>query len=154
MADGKTYGIGFPFNLPTKGTYLKLTETADEEIRTDLVHLILTRKGSRYFLPDFGTRIYEFIFEPMDNPNFNNIESDIREACEKYMPNLKITNISIKAASDIEEVNVPTQAGNVVDRSVNIPKSEYNDAYTAVIRIDYTITDDVFNSRDFIIINI
>ena len=40
-----------------------------KKIRADLLHLILTRKGSRYYLPDFGTRIYEFIFEPMDGPN-------------------------------------------------------------------------------------
>lgn len=154
MANGKTYGIAFPFNLSTRGTYLKLTETPDEEIRTDLIHLLLTRKGSRYFLPDFGTRLYEFIFEPMDNPTFTDIEGDIRESCEKFLPQLKITNVSIKDASNIEETEVPTQEGNIVDKTYTIPKSSYNDAYTATIRIDYTITDDVFNSRDFVIINI
>lgn len=154
MANGITYGIGFPFNLSLKGNYLKLTETPNEEIRTNLVHLLLTRKGSRYFLPDFGTRLYEYIFEPMDSPTFTNIEGDIREACEKYLPNLKINNISIKAASDIEETEVPTTEGNVIDRTYNIPSSSINDAYTAVIRIDYLVTDDVFNSRDFVIINI
>ena len=51
MADGKTYGIAFPFNSSTEGKYLKLTQTSNDEIRTDLVHLLLTRKGSRYFLP-------------------------------------------------------------------------------------------------------
>ena len=63
MAQGKTYGINFPFQDSRMGKYLSLSETADEEIRTDLVHLLLTRKGTRYFLPDFGTRLYEFIFE-------------------------------------------------------------------------------------------
>ncbi len=62
MSQGKTYGINFPFLDSRTGKYLSLSETADEEIRTDLIHLLLTRKGSRYFLPDFGTRLYEFIF--------------------------------------------------------------------------------------------
>jgi len=153
MTNGKRYGIAFPFNISTDGKYLKLTETANDEIRTDLIHLLLTRRGSRYFLPDFGTRLYEYIFEPMDSPTFNNIESDIREACEKYMPQLKITNISIKAASDEEEVNVVTTAGNVINKEFNVPNSS-TQPYTAKVRIDYAITDDVFNSRDFVILNI
>jgi len=61
MADGKTYGINFPFGQSQDGKYLSLSQTPEEEIRTDLLHLILTRKGSRYYLPNFGTRIYEFI---------------------------------------------------------------------------------------------
>ena len=63
MSNGKTYGIAFPFNISNQGKYLRLTQTANDEIRTDLIHLLLTRKGSRYFLPDFGTRLYEYIFE-------------------------------------------------------------------------------------------
>jgi phage baseplate assembly protein W len=154
MSDGKTYGIAFPFQDSMKGTYLRLTETSNDEIRTDLIHLLLTRKGTRYFLPNFGTRLYEYIFEPMDSPTFNNIESDIRDSCERYMPNLKITNITIKAASDIEEMNIVTTQGEVIDRTYTVPKNNETLDHTAVIRIDYVISNDVFNSRDFIILNI
>ena len=103
MAQGKTYGVNFPFLDSSMGKYLSLSETADEEIRTNLIHLLLTRKGSRYFLPDFGTRLYEFIFEPLDGPTFSEIESEIRESVQEYLPNLTITKISVKAASDGEE---------------------------------------------------
>ena len=89
MANGKTYGITFPFRDSFDGKYLDLTEYAQEEIRTDLIHLLLTRKGSRYFLPDFGTRLYEYIFEPLDGPTFNQIEAEIRDSVEKYIPNLE-----------------------------------------------------------------
>jgi phage baseplate assembly protein W len=58
MAEGKTYGINFPFRDSSKGTYFSLSEESDEEIRSSLVHLLLTRKGTRYYLPDFGTRLY------------------------------------------------------------------------------------------------
>ncbi len=47
MALGNTYGINFPFADSQTGKYLFLTQTADEEIRTDLIHLLLTRKGTR-----------------------------------------------------------------------------------------------------------
>ena len=93
MANGKTYGVFFPFRDSLQGDYLRLTQSTDEEIRADLLHLILTRKGSRYYLPDFGTRIYEFIFEPMDGPTFDAIKADVRQAVDKYIPNLQINDI-------------------------------------------------------------
>jgi len=49
MAIKKTYGVNFPFRESTDGTYLDLTENVPEEVRADLLHLILTRKGSRYY---------------------------------------------------------------------------------------------------------
>ena len=100
MADGIYYGISFPFLDSTKGTYFRLTETSDDEIRSNLVHLLLTRKGTRYYLPNFGTRLLEFIFEPLDGQSFSDIESEIRDSVEEYIPNLLINEISIKPASD------------------------------------------------------
>jgi phage baseplate assembly protein W len=80
MADGITYGLNFPFEDSNKGDYLLLTETARLQIRSDLLHLILTKRGSRYYLPDFGTRLYEYIFEPYDGLTENAIEADIRDS--------------------------------------------------------------------------
>ena len=95
MAAGITYGLNFPFQNSTQGDYLQLTELESAEIKADLIHLLLTRKGSRYFLPDFGTRLYEFIFEPFDGLTFDAIQSDIRDAVAKFMPNLLLNNITM-----------------------------------------------------------
>jgi phage baseplate assembly protein W len=103
MADGTTYGLTFPFRDSFDGKYLDLSSTTEKEIRNNLIHLLLTRKGSRYYLPDFGTRLYEFLFDPLDTPTFSQIESEIRDAVDLYMPNLKLTNISVTAASDGQE---------------------------------------------------
>lgn len=153
MANGKTYGITFPFQESRIGKYLSLTQDPDAEVRSSLVNLILTRKGSRYYLPNFGTRLYEFIFEPLDVPTFDSIEADIRLAVETYMPNLKINNIQILAATSEEEEFVVTTAGNAIDRQFQMPGLNQKE-YTAKIKIDYTITNDAFASKDFVIINI
>ncbi len=39
MANGKTYGLTFPFRDSFDGKYLDLTDTSDEEIRSDLIHI-------------------------------------------------------------------------------------------------------------------
>lgn len=153
MANGKTYGLTFPFVDSFDGKYLDLSDFPAEEIRSNLIHLLLTRKGSRYFLPDFGTRLYEYIFEPLDGPTFQNIESEIRDSVEKYMPQLQLTNISITGPTGEEANATVTTAGNVLNPEL----TRYNQdvaEYTATVRIDYSITNDVFNSKDFVIINI
>ncbi len=154
MANGKTYGINFPFQDSKEGKYLSLSQTADEEIRTDLLHLILTRKGSRYYLPDFGTRIYEFIFEPMDGTTFQAIKEDIKLSVEKYIPNLTINEITLTPyLDDLESEGVLNEDMIGVGGIYRIPGRGVEE-YTAKLRIDYTITDGTFDSKDFIIINI
>jgi len=154
MANGKTYGINFPFRESFDGKYLDLSDYAEEELRTDLIHLLLTRKGSRYFLPDFGTRLYEYIFEPLDGPTFNDIEAEIRDSVEKYIPNLLVNSINVYPATDDDtETTLSVPIGGADTKTYNIP-GRTDKEYTAKVRIDYTITDDVFNSKDFIIINI
>lgn len=152
MAEGKTYGINFPFRDSSKGTYLSLSQESDEEIRSSLIHLLLTRKGTRYYLPDFGTRLYEFIFEPMDGPTFSDIEAEIRESVSEYIPNITITNISITDASQGEE-NKGTFINSNDEREYVVPGIGEKE-HTAKIKIDYTITSSAFNPSDFVIINI
>ncbi len=156
MADGKTYGINFPFRDSNKGDYLLLTEYENDEIKADLIHLLLTRKGSRYYLPDFGTRIYEFIFEPLDGPTFDAIESDIRDAVEKYMPNLLINNISINPADPIEESdsNLYDNIAGPSDITLYRFPGKGTAEYTAKIKIEYSSSRNTFAGSDFVIINI
>jgi len=151
MANGTTYGINFPFRDSFTGNFLDLSDTKDEEIRSNLIHLLLTRKGTRYFLPDFGTRLYEYIFEPLDGPTFSDVEAEIRQSVEKYIPGIKITSIKIVDASmDEENLGTVVTDGKKEFRVTGISEKEH----TAKVKIDYLITDGAFESSDFIIINI
>ena len=152
MANGITYGITFPFRDSFNGKFLDLTDYTSEEVRSNLIHLLLTRKGTRYFLPDFGTRIYEYIFEPLDGPTFAEIESEIRESVETYMPGVLITNIKITDAStELENKGSFVNSNDQKEFTVpNISQLEH----TARVRIDYKITSESFDSGDFVILNI
>ena len=152
MVDGITIGINFPFRDSFDGKYLDLSNVNEQEIRSDLVHLLLTRKGSRYFLPDFGTRLYEFIFEPLDGPTFSDLESEIRSAVEEYIPGITITKIDIKPASSGEE-NKGTYVNDNDERVYRVPGISEKE-HTAKVKIDYIISDTAFNQNDFVIINI
>ena len=156
MANGFTYGINFPFRDSRRGDYLELTQLESQQIKSDLIHLLLTRKGSRYYLPDFGTRLYEFLFEPFDGLTFDAIQSDIRDAVQNFMPNLLLNQITITPADPMEEVD--TMLGeNTVGTSESpvyrLPGKGTSE-YTAKIRIDYSNNRSTFAQSDFVIINI
>jgi phage baseplate assembly protein W len=146
------YGIDFPFRNSETGDFLRMTETPEKEVRANLIHLLLTRKGSRYFLPDFGTKLYEYIFEPNDTTSYNLIEEEIRESIRKYIPNLDINSILITSAED--DPNEPTGASETEDNRLFRSSSYSTKPYTAKIKIDYTVNNGAFTSSDFVIINI
>jgi phage baseplate assembly protein W len=152
MANGTTYGINFPFRNSFRGTYFDLSDTTDEEIRSNLIHLLLTRKGSRYYLPNFGTRLLEYIFEPLDGPTFSDLESEIRDSVSEFIPNLTITSITIAPASE----GLENKGFYIDDQDKRVFRvSNVGDLeHTAKIKIDYVITDSAFQPSDFIIINI
>ena len=147
-----TYGIDFPFRESLTGDYLKMSTSPEKEVRANLIHLILTKKGSRYYLPDFGTRIYEYIFDQNDMVTFNLIEEEIREGCKKYLPNLDIN--SIKVISSEDDSDPVTTVDEEDDERLFRLADESNKPYTAKVKIDYTVNNGAFSSSDFIIINI
>ena len=146
------YGIDFPFRNSLKGDFLRMTEIPEDEVRANLIHLLLTRKGSRYYLPDFGTRLYEYIFDQNDIITYESIEDEIREVVKKYIPNLDINSITIVSAEeDPEEYKLISEEED--DRLFRVSDAS-NKPYTAKVRIDYTVNNGTFSSSDFVIINI
>lgn len=120
--------INYPFKDSHKGFFLDLNSGDQQAIKADLMHLILTRKGQRLYNPDFGTDLLRYIFEPEDGLTLNQIKEEITTVVKRYLPKLQVTDISVTESTD--------------------------DEHAAIVRMDYIITDDVFSTTDFIIINI
>ena len=147
-----TYGIDFPFRDSLQGKFIKMTSSTEREIRANLIHLLLTKKGSRYYLPDFGTRLYQYIFDQNDSVTFNLIEDEIRESVKKYIPNLDINSILVMSAEDDPD-HTTTFTENEDERLFRVSDNATK-PYTAVVKINYTVNNGAFSSSDFIILNI
>jgi phage baseplate assembly protein W len=129
MAQTDRYiNINFPFRDSDKGFFLDLNRDDSNAIRADLMHLILTKKGERFYNPDFGTNLLKYLYEPNDSITHSAMKTDIKETVRKFIPNLKIDDVIVEPSEDNE--------------------------YKATVRIEYTITDEVFTESDFIIINL
>jgi len=146
------YGIDFPFRDSLEGHYLKMTTTPEREVRADLIHLLLTKKGSRYFLPDFGTRLYQFIFDQNDMVTFGLIEDEIRESVRRFIPNLDLTKIEVISAEDDPD-QIRTFSQDEDERLFRV-SDDSTKPHTAVVKIEYTVNNGAFTTSDFIILNI
>jgi phage baseplate assembly protein W len=121
MAKTRYINIDFPFKDSKKGFYLKLNQTDRDAIRADLLHLLLTNKGERLYLPDFGSDLKKFIFEPNDGITHEEIRENLNDTIKKYIPNLIINSIIFKN-NDVEE--------------------------SIVVELTFTVTEDSFTSTD------
>ena len=148
------YGITFPFTDSNEGFFLGLNSTTNSEVKSSLIHLILTIKGSRYFLPDFGTNLMKYIYEPMDTTTKLSINNEIRDTVEKFMPNLIINDVEVKTAEDVrlDEENSPNSETINDDDFSFVGETERE--YALRVRIDYTAGDGFFETKDFVIINL
>ena len=150
------YGITFPFVDSSEGFFLGLNTDTDSEVRSNLIHLVLTPKGSRYFLPDFGTNLNKYIFELMDTTTKISIEREIREAVNKYIPNLTINSVEVKTLEDLkaeEKLNEQNNDPSMDDGNMSfVGEAQRN--YSMRVRIDYTTGDGVFETKDFVIIDL
>jgi phage baseplate assembly protein W len=122
MAQSNTIGLNFPFKDSEKGLYLDMTTSDAEEIRASLMHLLLTNKGERFMMPEFGTDLLKYVFEPNDSKTITDLKLDLNVVIKKFIPNLQIDDVRIN----------------------DNPLS--NELIT--ITIDYTVSDGTYSQSD------
>ncbi|PPD55726.1 MAG: hypothetical protein CTY12_00270 [Methylotenera sp.] len=70
----------------------KLTDI--ELVKMDLLNHIYTRKGERVMMPNFGTRIPDLAFEPLDQLTLDILEEDLRTVIA-FDPRVRLLNLTI-----------------------------------------------------------
>lgn len=110
-----SYNITFPIkdNIETN-TFFKMSETSKSAYTSDLLLLLLTERGQRYYDPDFGTDLIRYIFEPNDAITFSDIQQEIKRSVSLYIPTLNIDNIEIEKNIDSEGVEIPESQLNII----------------------------------------
>ena len=123
MAKTNYINIDFPFRDSDNGFYFKMNKTDKDAIRADLLHLLLTNKGERLYLPEFGSDLKKFIFEPNDEITHEQIKENLNQTIIRFIPNLLINDITFRNDA-IEEL--------------------------IIVELTYTVTEGTFTSTDTI----
>jgi phage baseplate assembly protein W len=94
-------GVSLPFDGPFNSTY-----STKEQIKSNLVNLLLTNKGERVFNPEFGANLKTTIFEGIVEDTSELIKELINFNVSLFMPEITITNIEITKSEDTNTISV------------------------------------------------
>ena len=91
----KSINIKFPLGDDNeKNQYFQMNEVTKDALTSNLLFLLLTQKGERYYNPNFGTNLTQYIFQPNDNLTISEVEREIKITVKEFIPELTIKNIS------------------------------------------------------------
>jgi phage baseplate assembly protein W len=107
-------GVSLPFNGP--GVF-NSTFTTKDQIKSNLVNLLLTSTGERIMNPNFGTYLKRFLFEGITDNNLESLKDNLLNSISIYIPDITVTNIIITPNTDYNSIDLN------IDYVVNISQS-------------------------------
>jgi phage baseplate assembly protein W len=116
--------IVFPFeDDKLNNTFLKKNITTKESVKSQVLLLLYSATGERYYKPSWGSKFKRFLFDPNDTMMKQDILDDLRTSFGKFLPNIKIADITTN-------------------------EETYNDVNTILVEVRYIYSDQVFNDED------
>jgi len=100
-------GIDFPFNRTAGGSGLfNTTETTIDAIKANIQLLLQTNQGERLFQPNLGVNLRQLLFEQMTEDLQIQIENNIVDVFERWLPFVNLTNINVERKNDVSQTNI------------------------------------------------
>jgi phage baseplate assembly protein W len=97
-------GISLPFNGPS-GPF-NSTYSTKEQIKYNLINLLLTNKGERVFNPEFGCDLKNILFEKLTEDIKEIINITIITSINTFLPEIIINSISIEEDIDNNKMTI------------------------------------------------
>ena len=100
-------GIDFPLGLVSGGDgYFATTKTTIDAIKTNIRLLLQTNQGERLFQPNLGMNLKQLLFEQMTEETTIQIENDIVDVFQRWLPFVDLKNIEVNTRDDLGQVNI------------------------------------------------
>jgi phage baseplate assembly protein W len=119
-------------------------QSGTDQIRSDLISLIMTNPGERPMLPTFGTPLDRFLFEPNDTILAMDVRNAIIESIRLWDPRVTITNI---------EVSIGLNSSDINDTSVNTYSSEFmnDNDHSLSIKINFIDPENITDIQELVL---
>jgi phage baseplate assembly protein W len=113
----RAIGVSIPFNA---GGVFNQTYSTKDQIKSNLINLLLTHKGERTLNPEFGAGLLRLLFEPLTEDLYPRIQNQIISSAKIYIPEITILNIEITPNTDYNTVNI------TIDYKLNLSGQQDN----------------------------
>jgi phage baseplate assembly protein W len=99
-------GVSLPFN--GSGVF-NSTYTTKDQIKSNLINLLLTSIGERVMNPTFGCNLKRFIFEGITDFNISDLRQNLNESIAIFVPEITVTDIQF----------IPDADNNLIELNIN-----------------------------------
>jgi len=96
-------GVSLPFNAA--GVFNKTYSTKDQ-IKSNLINLLLTDKGERIMNPEFGADIRRSLFDNITESNNETLRLKIIDAINIFIPEIQLESVDVIPDFDYNTLNI------------------------------------------------
>ena len=116
-----TIGVAFPLD---QENMFNGTETAAEQIKANLINLLLTHPGERVNQPHFGIGLKHLLFE--NSVNTEILEENINDQILRYIPEITLKNVRTGFTEDGHTLFISISYINNLDRETDSVQLNFN----------------------------
>jgi len=99
----KDIDMSFKPNVLTKDVGKKFDVNA---VKQSLKNVLMTQKGEKPFNPNYGSGIYDLLFEPMDYLVSSVMQKEIETTIENYEPRVELIDVECEPNFDLEQYEI------------------------------------------------
>ena len=101
-----------------------LTYNIKEQIKSNLINVLLTEQGERVNLPNFGVGLKNLLFE--NNINLPLLEEKINQQINLYIPNVSLANVQTGLSEDQHTIFISIVYRYLLDNSTDSIQLNFN----------------------------
>ena len=117
-----TIGVAFPLD---ETNMFKGTETLQDQAKANLINLLLTVRGERINLPDYGVGLKNLLFE--QNINIEALREKIIAQSNFYVPNIQVFDVKTALSTDQRTLFVSITYRSLLDNTVDAVQLNFNE---------------------------
>lgn len=109
----KAINIKFPLvDDVEKNILFKQNNVSKDALVSNLLLLLLTEEGERFYMSDFGINLKKYLFQPNDGITESEVTQEIRDRVKRFIPQLTITKVQFYRI-DRDENNDPLMENEI-----------------------------------------
>ena len=114
-------GVAFPLN---ETNLFSGTKTIKDQVKANLLNLLLTYPGERVNLPNFGIGIKNLIFE--QKIDLESLRKSIQNQINIFIPNIKLQNVKISESEDKHTIIIMLSYNYLLDNTEDAIQLNFN----------------------------
>ena len=119
-----TIGVAFPLD---DVNMFKGTQTLKEQVKSNLINLLLTEPGERVNEPNFGVGLKNLLFEP--NLDVEILKEKINTQIEFYIPTISLSGVDVNSIEDEYKLFIVISYSFNLDGSSDAIQLNFNSSY-------------------------